>query len=173
MRCLARITLLALLGALLVSTAIAQNLPQTQTPAPVCLVASTPEELPAALDAAITGSANRDRTCLRQLMAPDVRMMVVMPNGPVTLSLDDWIARQARRGDAYLGERQIKVQIERFGKIAHLWSTYEVRTTPDGPPLARGLNSVQAVFDGKVWKIIQVLWQNEDPGTAIPGKYLP
>jgi len=61
---------------------------------------------------------------------------------------------------------------EVYGHIAHLWSTYEVRPTPDGKPEIRGINSIQAVFDGNNWKIMQVLWQAETPDEPIPAKYL-
>jgi hypothetical protein len=61
---------------------------------------------------------------------------------------------------------------EVYGHIAHLWSTYEVRPNPDGKPEIRGINSIQAVFDGNNWKIMQVLWQAETPDEPIPAKYL-
>jgi hypothetical protein len=62
--------------------------------------------------------------------------------------------------------------------MAHLWSTYETRTTPDGKPpegkvIDRGINSIQAIFDGKQWHIIQILWQAQTPANPVPEKYLP
>ena len=65
-----------------------------------------------------------------------------------------------------------------MGAHGHLWSTYETRTTPDGKPPAgkvmdRGINSIQAIFDGKQWKITQIIWQAEKPDDPVPAKYLP
>jgi len=65
------------------------------------------------------------------------------------------------------------VKVETYGHLAHLWSTYELRLQPDGPPTVRGINSIQAVFDGKRWRVLEILWQAETPDLPIPEKYLP
>ena len=58
-------------------------------------------------------------------------------------TLDDWIARVKARGDIILEEKQLKFQIERYGDIAHLWSSYALYS--DGKQAARGINSIQAI----------------------------
>jgi len=50
--------------------------------------------------------------------------------------------------------------------------------TPDGKPpegkvIDRGINSIQAIFDGHQWHIIQILWQAQTPANPVPEKYLP
>ena len=60
-----------------------------------------------------------------------------------------------------------------YGHIAQLWSTYEVRPTRDGKPEVRGINSIQAVYDGQNWKVLQIVWQAETPALPIPAEYLP
>ncbi len=148
------------------------------TTVPACLPSATLDQLPQALDDAISGPGDRDRTCLRQLMHPDVRL-VLMARGadgvlaPRLLTLDDWIAAMARRGSAVLFERQVKVKVETYGRIAHLWNTYEIRPTADSKATSRGLNSIQALFDGQSWRVIEVVWQAESPTEPIPEKYLP
>ncbi|HTW48475.1 MAG TPA: hypothetical protein VMD92_11020 [Acidobacteriaceae bacterium] len=138
-----------------------------------CPATATLDKLIAAIDAAITGPASKDRTCFRQLMLPEVRLIPV--NGATgakrVLTVDDWIAAVAKNGDAMVTERQLKVQSETFGRIAHLWSTYE--TTLAGKPRARGINSIQAVFDGQNWHVLEIVWQAESPDTPIPAKDLP
>jgi len=62
--------------------------------------------------------------------------------------------------------------------FAQLWSTCETRTTPDGKPpegkvLDRGVNSIQAVYDGKRWQVIEIVWQAETPTDPVAAKYLP
>ena len=55
------------------------------------------------------------------------------PDGSATpriLTVDDWINAVAKRGSAVFYERQVKVSTETWDHIAHLWSTYETRTTP-------------------------------------------
>ena len=77
------------------------------------------------------------------------------------------------RGSAVFYEHQVKYSSDVYGHIAHLWSTYEIRPTPDGKAEMRGINSIQAVFNGTEWKVVEILWQAETPDESIPQKYLP
>lgn len=62
---------------------------------------------------------------------------------------------------------------ERFGHIAHVFSTYESKRKADDPaPYMRGINSFQLLFDGTRWWILNVLWQHESPEFPIPSRYL-
>ena len=110
---------------------------------------------------------------MRQIMMPGVRLIPVNPASgvPRILTLDDWIAAVGKRSPSMVTEKQIKYQSETFGHIAHLWSTYE--TAIDGKMLDRGINSIQAVYDGSSWKVIEIVWQAESPGVTIPAEYLP
>lgn len=149
---------------------------QTATPAPAsCAATPTLDKLIVALDDAVSGQANKDRTCMRQLMLPEARLIPVNPatGVPRILTLDDWIAAVAKRGTGSFYEVQTRYPSESYGHIAHLWSTYEVRPTPDGKPEVRGINSIQAVYDGQNWKVIEIVWQAETPQTPIPSQYLP
>lgn len=58
-----------------------------------------------------------------------------------------------------------------FGNIAHAWSTYEARTSPDAAePERRGINSIQLYREaGGRWRIIHMIWDNERPGVRVPG----
>lgn len=147
-----------------------------QTAAPVsCPPTPTLDQLITALDDAVSGPADKDRTCLRQIAMPNARLIPLAAGngGPHILTVDDWIEAVRKRGTAVFYERQIKVQPETFGHIAHLWSTYEIRPTPDGRPTARGINSIQAVFDGQNWKVLEILWETASPSQPLPDKYLP
>jgi hypothetical protein len=151
---------------------------QSQTTTP-CPTTATLDQLISALDDAVSGPADKDRTCFRQIMLPDARLIPVStPSGSTTpahhiLTTDDWIAAVRKRGTTPFYEVQVKYSSETFGHIAHLWSTYETRPTPDGKPIARGINSIQAVFDGQQWKILEILWQTENATDQIPAQYLP
>ena len=70
-------------------------------------------------------------------------------------------------------EREIHRVTEKFGNIAHVWSTYESRRTADGPVIARGINSVNLFWDGQRWWIANAVWQNETKEHPIPKEYLP
>ena len=70
-------------------------------------------------------------------------------------------------------EKEIHRVSERFGPIAHVWSTYESRRTETGPVIARGINSIELFWDGKRWWIANAIWTDETKGTPIPKEYLP
>ena len=54
-------------------------------------------------------------------------------------------------------------RIDVFGNIAHVWSNYEARRTPDEePPERRGINSIQLFKHADHgWRIIHMIWDNE------------
>jgi hypothetical protein len=161
----------ALLGALLpVAAAHAQ--------ATGCLPTTTLDQLPKAIDDAVSGAGNKDRACLRAVLMPEVRLIPVTVGADgqfktAILTLDDYIDRAAKRGDKAFYEHQIKYTTATYGKIAHLWSTYTVTETPDGKPIVRGINSIEAVNDGTRWRVIEISWQAETSTTPIPGEFLP
>ena len=170
-----RSALLLTLSAVLLAPALCAQTPAPDLPktVPACLPASTVDQLPAALDDAISGPGDRDRACLRQLMSADVRLDLMSGPAPRVLTLDDWINAMQKRGGMALFERQIKIKTEAFGRMAHLWCTYEIRPTADGKATTRGINSIQAIYDGQSWRVINVMWQAETPTEPIPEKYLP
>jgi hypothetical protein len=156
---------------------------QTASSAATCPTTATLDDLIKATDAAVSGPANKDRTCFRALFLPDARLIPIRVGAdgtstPRVLTVDDWINAVAKRGSDVFYEKQIKVGTETYGHMAHLWSTYETRTSPDGKPpegkvLDRGINSIQAIFDGKQWHVLQIVWQAESPTERVPEKYLP
>ena len=96
-----------------------------QAPDASCALPSEPEGIPATLDAAISGPADRDRACMKALLIPEARLMFVSlgTDGAPTYrieTLDDWLARVKARGHSMLEEKQLKFRIERYGNIAHL-----------------------------------------------------
>jgi hypothetical protein len=88
---------------------------------------------------------------------------------PQVLTVDDWITQVAKRGNAFY-EHQVIYSVDH---MAHLWSTYEIRETPEGKATVRCINSMQAVSDGSQWRLVEILWQAETPEETIPSKYLP
>ena len=70
-------------------------------------------------------------------------------------------------------EKEIHRVTETFGNITHVWSTYEYRYAPDGPPSGRGINSIQLYNDGTRWWILSWVYDSERTGNPIPEKYVP
>ena len=110
--------------------------------------------------------------------APPPAASVRQPNlsgvGPQLLDIDGFIARVEpyfEKNGFY--EKEIARRVERFGNIAHVWSTYESRHDPSDPePFMRGINSIQLFNDGKRWWIVSLYWQHEDSEHPIPKEYL-
>jgi hypothetical protein len=147
-----------------------------QAPDAGCALPSEPEGIPAALDAAITGPADKDRACMKALLIPEARLMFpsIAADGTPSYkleSLDDWIARVKARGHTILEEKQLKVHIERYGNIAHLWSSYALSS--DGKQVARGINSIQAIKESRGWRVTGIMVQAESVAAPLPREYLP
>ena len=168
-----------MLRTLLKATIVAGALAGTamaQAPDAGCALPSEPKGIPAAVDAAITGPADKDRACMKALFMPEARMMFasVGADGTPTYrleTLDDWIARVKARGHIILEEKQLKVQIERYGNIAQLWSSYALYS--DGKQVARGINSIQAIKQAGGWRVTGITVQPESATEPLPKEYLP
>ena len=67
-------------------------------------------------------------------------------------------------------EVEIGRRIDLFGNIAHVWSHYEAKRSPDDPEIERrGINSIQLFRDpDRGWRIVAMIWDNEREGVEIP-----
>ncbi|MAP55715.1 hypothetical protein [Altibacter sp.] len=71
-------------------------------------------------------------------------------------------------------EKEIFRVEERFGNIAHVFSTYASFYSEEDPePFMRGINSIQLFFDGARWWVVNIYWTPETTETPIPKKYAP
>ena len=66
--------------------------------------------------------------------------------------------------DFYEVETSRRINV--FGNIAHVWSGYEARRSPDDSDVERrGINSIQLFRDAdRGWRIIHMIWDNERQG---------
>ena len=133
----------------------------------------------------ISGPATQERDWdrFRSLLHPQARLI---PTGrrddagvASVLSVDDYVERAAatfRDAPLFQGkgffETEAARRIERYGSIAHIWSTYESRLDPDEVPFARGINSFQLFWDGRRWHVLTIYWEQESEATPIPDVYL-
>jgi hypothetical protein len=82
----------------------------------------------------------------------------------LSMSLDEYAANTQPFFDANdFYEIETNREINLFGNIAHVWSAYEARRTPDeDPPERRGINSIQLFRHPELgWRIIHMIWDNE------------
>lgn len=70
-------------------------------------------------------------------------------------------------------ESEIHRVTQKFGNIAHVFSTYESRQKAGGPVIARGINSIELFWDGKRWWIASNIWDDERADNPLPAEYLP
>ena len=92
---------------------------------------------------------------------------------PQILDVESYIARVGPLLQKGFYETEIARRTEVFGRISHVWSTYESRHDPnDAAPFMRGINSFQIFHDGQRWWILSVYWQHETTEHPIPEKYL-
>ena len=134
---------------------------------------SDEEQIGAAIDemyAMISGAAGpRDWSRQANCFLPDahqVRTWVDEQGRPQrkTMSLDDYARDTSPFFEANpFYEVETDRRIDLFGNIAHVWSSYEARTSPDDADVERrGVNSIQLFRDPDLgWRIIHMIWDNE------------
>ena len=147
----------------------------------------SPEAIVNAVYSVISGGKGqaRDWDRMRSLFVPDARLIPAVAasaaNGGaghsdvLMLSVDGYIERSGSRltSDGFF-ERSIHNEMEQFGNIVQVWSTYESRHNLDDPkPFARGINSFQLLKDGDRYWVVNIFWDSESPAKPIPAKYLP
>jgi hypothetical protein len=117
---------------------------------------------------------SRDRT----LYIPDIRFVAMSldKQGKAVahvVSHQQYVDNSNEELLAGFYEKEIHRVTQRFGNIAHVFSSYESRLKADGPVIARGINSIEAFWDGKRWWIASAIWDQERPENPLPSQYLP
>lgn len=131
-----------------------------------------------ALYEVVSGPAgSRDWERERALLHPGARLMPTRPEGEgAVVDVFDCAGYIASRSPFFAAndfhEVEVGHRVERFGNIAHVWSIYEGRRSPEGEPFLRGINSIQLFHDGDRWWVLSVFWGNERPGNPMPEEYL-
>jgi hypothetical protein len=89
--------------------------------------------------------------------------------------VDDNVRHLRAEGtDRGFHECEIANRTERFGNIAHVWSSYASRYGAGDPePFTRGINSFQLCLHGGRWWVVTILWDVERADSPIPPEYLP
>lgn len=150
-----------------------QQLPQAR-PEDVGSIAA----LTAALYDVISGPAGkaRDWQRFRSLFYPGAQMIPVRrakagagpgispisPNDYATWG-EDFFKKHA------FYEKETHRQVAGYGDLVNVLSAYETREAADGPVTSKGVNSLQLVYDGQRWWVLNIAWIDEKTaGTPIP-----
>lgn len=125
----------------------------------------------------VSGPAGEPRNWERDasLYAPGFQFAILQDEaGPAGFATPAQFAEMSK-GIEQTGffETELHRVTETFGNMVHVWSTYEFRTTKNGPVDGRGINSIQLYNDGNRWWILSASWQTETESFPIPEKYLP
>jgi hypothetical protein len=129
-----------------------------------------------AMYAMISGPAGpRDWSKQRQIFHPEARQMRTgVTDGKPWIKIMGLEEYAADTGPFFAENPFYEVETARktdvFGNIAHVWSVYEARRSPDeAAPERRGINSIQLYRDGeRRWWIMSMIWDNERPGLSVP-----
>ena len=122
----------------------------------------------------ISGPAghNYDAERDRSLHAPLAIITRITAGGE--LQRHDFATEQEPFKEPYqvgLFEYEIGRIVEEFGELAHVWSTFEIRNTPDGEVVSRGVNSISLYYHEDRWWIAS--WSTQPEGDEpLPEKYL-
>lgn len=126
-----------------------------------------------------TDGRGPDGVRLAGLCSPHARLSKVYAGGIDDMSVAEFVLRVQERirssGLRTFLERELFRRTEVFSGIAHVFTTYEARTSVDDGDelLYRGINSIQLRNDGRRWWILTILWTDERDDSPIPSAYLP
>lgn len=119
----------------------------------------------------------RDWDRFRNLFKPESKLIPTSKNqsgeiGYRVLAPEDYVQLFTTRISTGFFERELSRKTETFGTITHVFSTYETKEKKNGTVTNRGINSIQLLFDGKRYYVINIFWCAESLGFTLPEKYL-
>lgn len=122
-------------------------------------------------------AGDRDWNRLRSLLLPQARLTQVGkgPDGAtfvILWNVDEFVdgAKEVFSKTPFY-ENGIVNQIQSYGNMTQVFSSYESRHAPGEKPFQRGINSVQLLNDGSRWWVISVAWDSERPDNPLPEKF--
>jgi hypothetical protein len=65
-------------------------------------------------------------------------------------------------------ENSVVNRVDKFGKMAQVYSSYESRKAKGEKPFARGINSWQLINDGTRWWVVSIAWDEEQGDLKLP-----
>jgi hypothetical protein len=132
----------------------------------------------AALYSVISGPAGeRDWNRFRSLFLPQAQLTSAGKgaDGSVRvhpMSVEDYVKGA---GDYFAQqaffESPIVSRIQTFGNVSQVFSSYESRHASTEPPFARGINSLQLLYDGHRWWVVSILWDEERSDNPLPKEF--
>lgn len=139
----------------------------------------TKEAIVAALYDVISGTPQQPRNWdrFRNLFTPDSRLIPTNKNqqGDFTIRFitpEQYVQLFGNNIKSGFFEKELHQEVEAYGTIAHVFSTYETREMTDGPVTNRGINSIQLYYNNERYYIVNIFWCAESMGFPLPAKYM-
>jgi|SRR5215470_19853911 len=149
--------------------------PSASVPAPRTDDVKSIDSILAALYGVISGPAGeRDWDRFRSLFLPQGRLTSATKNPDGSFRVRPMgVEDYAKGAGSYFAqhafyEGPIVNRVETFGNVSQVFSSYESRHTPSEAPFARGVNSIQLLYDGSRWWIVSILWDQERDDNPLP-----
>jgi hypothetical protein len=130
----------------------------------------------------VSGPAGQARQWDRDatLYIPNVRFVIVSEDATgkttaVSMSHQEFVdSSEASIGGKAFYEHEVHRITQRVGNIAHVFSTAERSSSPDGKVEGRGIDSLELFWDGKRWWITGAnLWDINTTKHPLPPEFLP
>ncbi|MCX2718015.1 hypothetical protein [Lentiprolixibacter aurantiacus] len=122
----------------------------------------------------------RDWDFFRYLFHPEAKLVIAGKQEDSTynsryITIEEYIESASKwMYENGFYEKELHKVTERFGPIAHVFSSYEsFRTAADKTPFMRGINSIQLMYTGDRWMVMNIYFTQETEENPIPEKYLP
>lgn len=124
-----------------------------------------------------TPNSNPDYDTFQSLFKANSRLISVGDTTSNVLTPQDYkqIMTQQRKSGKIIAfeEYELHRKTERYGNIAHVFSTYQTKLkTPEGTESARGINSIQLMKTDSNWKVVSLIWYEENGDHPLPQQYL-
>lgn len=139
----------------------------------------TKEAIIHALYDVISGEVDKERDWarFRNLFLPESRLIPTGKNKQNEFTIraitpEEYITMFTKNMRTGFFERELHQEVEEYGTIAHVFSTYETRESLEGPISNRGINSIQLYFNGNRYFVLNIFWCAESIGFPLPPQYL-
>ncbi len=109
---------------------------------------------------------------MKAVFLPNAHLTRVTPRGIEYFDLQTFQAMATEMLDQRLYtsffEREVARKAEVFGALAHVLSAYETRRSPNARScLARGVNSIQLLWNNHSWRVLSLLWDEASEGNPL------
>jgi hypothetical protein len=123
----------------------------------------------------ISGEAGKERNWdrFRFLFGKDAKLIPTSKNADGhfqyrVLSPEEYITMFTTRIKTGFFEIELSQEVQQYGTIAHVFSTYSTSESPQGIATNRGINSIQLFKDKDRYYIVNIFWCAESMGFPLP-----